>query len=237
MSIEADYGTGESWDAVRALDTTFAETFERMAAVPRNSSHLDAKTKALIGLAVDANVTHLNADGMRAQIRAAVAAGASSAELMAVLECAATVSIHAMNVGVPVLLSVLRERGEPPPGTDLTDRQRALQADFTRRRGYWNATWDELLRVAPDMFEAYTDYSAHPWGMAELSPLTMELIYIAFDTSATHLYEVGLRLHIKNALEYGADPRQIVEVMEIASLIGVKSVLVGAPMIQQAISK
>ena len=44
-----------------------------------------------------------------------------------------------------------------------------------------------------------------------LSPKVKEFVYIAFDTAATHLYVKGLKLHIENAIGYGAnaagDPR------------------------------
>lgn len=220
---------GGPWESVRALDAPFVDVFARMADVPRRSGELDAKARALVGLAVDANVTHLDPGGVRLHIREALAAGATAAEVMEVLECAATVGVHAMNVGVPLLAQVLRERGEDGTETPLTDEQVRLKEEFTRQRGYWNATWDEMLRMAPEMFAAYTDFSSHPWRNGHVSPMLKELVYIAFDTSSTHLYPVGLKLHIENALSYGATPGQILEVMEIAVLIGMKSVLVGAP--------
>jgi alkylhydroperoxidase/carboxymuconolactone decarboxylase family protein YurZ len=63
-----------------------------------------------------------------------------------------------------------------------------------------------------------------------------EFIYIAFDTSATHLYRVGLKLHIENALGYGATPQEILEVMEIASVIGMQTVTTGAPILRDLTS-
>ena len=59
---------------------------------------------------------------------------------------------------------------------------------------------------------------------------------VAFDTSATHLYRVGLKLHIENALGYGATPQEILEVMEIASVIGMHTVTVGAPILLELTS-
>ena len=48
-----------------------------------------------------------------------------------------------------------------------------------------------------------------------------ELIYTAFDASATHMYVPGLRQHIENALGYGATPAEVMEVFELASTIGI----------------
>jgi alkylhydroperoxidase/carboxymuconolactone decarboxylase family protein YurZ len=232
VSSARDRCTGGSWEDLRELDPEFLEAYVAMAEVPERIGALDPKTRALVALAVDANVTHLDRAGVRARVAEARDAGASDAEILEVLECVATVSVHAMNVGVGVLLSVLHERGERTDAVPLTPFQQSLKDEFTRSRGYWNPTWDEILAVAPEMFEGYTEFSSHPWRTGHLSPLTKELIYIAFDTSVTHLYTVGLRLHIENALGYGATPAQIIDVMETASLIGVKSVLVGAPLLR-----
>lgn len=228
--------TGEAWDSVRALDPKFLEAYARMAAVPRRGGHLSPKMRAFVGLVVDANVTHLDPDGVRHHVREALAAGATAEELMEVLQCTATVSVHAMNVGVPTLVEVLGERGERSEPAALTEYQEQLKEDFTRQRGYWNPTWNEMLELAPEMFDAYTEFSSHPWRTGHLSPLEKELLYIAFDTSSTHLYKVGLKLHIENALGYGGTPQQILEVMEIAVLIGMKAVTVGAPILQEALA-
>ena len=228
--------TGPAWDSVRRLDQDFYDACEKFADVPRRGGHLEPKVRAFVHLVVDAAVTHLHVPGIVQHVRAALAAGASPAEVMEVLECTATLSIHAMNVGIPVLLEVLEERGDRTGPAPLDSRQAALKADFTQRRGYWNSTWDEMLEVAPDLFEAYTDFSSVPWNHGHLTPLVKELLYIAFDTSATHLYRVGLKLHIENALGYGATPGQIVEVMEIATLIGMQSVTAGAVALEDAIN-
>lgn len=230
-----DY-TGPTWDTVRALDADFLETYVRMADVPRRGGHLSEKMRAFVGLVVDANVTHLDPDGVRRQVRAALDAGATPEEVMEVLECTATVSVHAMNVGVPLLVEVLGERGERTGPAPLTEYQEKLKDDFTRQRGYWNPTWDEMLELTPAMFDAYTDFSSHPWRTGHLTPLEKELLYIAFDTSSTHLYKVGLKLHIENALGYGGTPQQVLEVMEIAVLIGMKAVTVGAPILQEEVA-
>ena len=155
---------------------------------------------------------------------------------MEVLECTSTLGIHAMNVGVPTLLEVLTERGDRSGPAPLSEAQEHIKADFTANRGYWNPTWDELLEVDPQLFSTYSEFSSIPWKNGHLSPLTKELIYIAFDTAATHLYRVGLKLHIENALGYGATPQQILEVMEIASVIGVHTVMVSAPILLEEVA-
>ncbi|MBX3194480.1 MAG: carboxymuconolactone decarboxylase family protein [Microbacteriaceae bacterium] len=223
----------DSWQAVLELDPGFLAAYSGYAGVAKRQRHLDAKTQAFVGLAVDAATTHLHRPGIRRHIAAALAAGATPQEVMEVLECTATLSIHAMNVGVPVLVEVLAEKGirtEPAP---LDAEQERIKADFTRQRGYWNPTWDEMLELTPELFEAYTAFSSHPWLHGTLGPKLREFIYIAFDTSSTHLYKVGLKLHIENALGYGATPQEILEIMEIAAVIGMQTVTEGAPILRE----
>ncbi|MGN6502011.1 MAG: carboxymuconolactone decarboxylase family protein [Pseudolysinimonas sp.] len=230
--IDVHGGWDEGWQSILELDPEFLAAYLSFEAAPQRGGHLDAKARALIALTVDAATTHLQAPGIRHHIGAALRAGATPQEVMEVLECTATLGIHAMNVGVPVLVEVLAEKGlrtEPAP---LDDNQERIKAAFTRDRGYWNPTWDEMLELTPDLFEAYTAFSSHPWLHGTLSPMMREFVYIAFDTSATHLYRVGLKLHIENALGYGATPQQILEVMEIASVIGIQSVTTGAPILR-----
>jgi alkylhydroperoxidase/carboxymuconolactone decarboxylase family protein YurZ len=64
-----------------------------------------------------------------------------------------------------------------------------------------------------------------------LEPKVKEMIYIAFDVAATHLYQPGLRAHIRNALGYGATREEIMEVIELVSVIGIHSAAVGVPIL------
>lgn len=227
----------ERFDPVLDIDPEFVAAYTKFADVPYSGGHLDAKTRAFVGLAVDAAVTTLHPAGIRHHIMQALLAGATPAEVMEVLECTATLAIHAMNVGVPVLTEILAEQGirtEPAPLDDYQDR---LKAEFTDKRGYWNPTWDEMLELDPRLFDAYTEFSSHPWVHGTLSPKLREFIYMAFDTSSTHLYKVGLKLHIENALRYGATVGEVLEVMEIAALIGMQSLQVGAPLLREVMEE
>lgn len=223
----------ERWEAALRLDPAFIASYAQLAAVPWTKNHLDDKVKSLVALAVSANSTHLYAPGTRTHIRRAFEAGAGVAEITEVLQLTASLGIHAMNIGVPILVDVLRAKGlrtEPRP---LNPQQERLKAKFVDQRGYWHEFWNETLELDPEMFSAYTDFSSYPWRNGPLEPKIKEFIYIAFDVSATHLYVGGLRLHIENAVDYGATAEEILEVMEIASQIGMHGLLQAAPILQQ----
>jgi alkylhydroperoxidase/carboxymuconolactone decarboxylase family protein YurZ len=222
---------GDSWEAILQLDPGFLKAYLEFSAVPWRKNHLDDKTKEFMYIAVDAAATHLYEPGIRQHIKAALALGATKQEIMEVLECTATLGIHAMNIGVPLLVQVLEEKGMRTGPAPLTEYQEEVKAEFTRTRGYWHSFWDEMLELDPEIFATYTDFSSVPWRTGTLSPKVREFVYIAFDTAATHLYVKGLKLHIENALGYGATPQEILEVMEIASVIGIHAVTTAAPIL------
>src|SRR6202046_918903 len=114
----------------------------------------------------------------------------------------------------------------------MSDTRKArIKQDVIDARGYWSRGWDPLLDIAPDYFEAYAKLSSVPWKSATLSPKVKELLYIAIDSSTTHMYEPGLRVHIRNALRHGATRDEIMEVYQLTSSIGVHSVTMGVPVL------
>jgi len=236
--IEKDLGYwDEEQEALFDLSPEFLDTWRRMASVPVRKDFLGGKTRAFIGLAASAAATHLYMPGVRRQIRNALEAGASKEELVEVLALTATLGIHACNIGVPILLEVLEEAGEREKAEPLTERQETLKADFTRDRGYWHTFWDGLLELDPDLFEGYLDFSAYPWRHGVLEPKIKEFIYCAFDAAATHLYVPGLKMHMKNALEYGATKEELMEVLEVVSLIGMHGAEMAAPILKEELAR
>jgi alkylhydroperoxidase/carboxymuconolactone decarboxylase family protein YurZ len=228
---------GDTWEAVLRLDPEFLLRYLDFSAVPWRKNHLPDKVKEFIYIAVDANATHMYLPGVRQHIKAALDLGATGQEIMEVLELSATLGIHAMNIGVPILAEVLAAKGLRTGPAPLTDYQEELKADFTKTRGYWHAFWDEMLELDPELFAAYVEFSAHPWRHGTIEPKVKEFIYIAFDTAATHLYVPGLRLHIENAVGYGATAQEILEVMEIASVLGIHAVTSAAPILAEELSR
>lgn len=225
---------GPSWESMLRLDSDFLEAYLNFSMVPWKSGPLGSKVKEFIYIAADAAATHLYAPGIEQHVKAAIAFGASREELMEVLELTSTLGIHAANIGVPILLEVLSEAGLRDLPKPFDERQRKLKETFTATRGYWHEFWAGILELDPDFFEAYIDFSSVPWRGGVLEPKVKELIYCAFDASATHLYVPGLKLHIKNAIGYGATAAEIMEVLEIVSVIGIHAATTAAPMIEAA---
>jgi alkylhydroperoxidase/carboxymuconolactone decarboxylase family protein YurZ len=66
-----------------------------------------------------------------------------------------------------------------------------------------------------------------------LDALTWEFISIAVDASCTHMYAPGTRRHIRKALELGATTDQVMAVLEGVAVLGLHSVAMGAPILQE----
>jgi alkylhydroperoxidase/carboxymuconolactone decarboxylase family protein YurZ len=158
---------------------------------------------------------------------------------MEVYQLTSVLGIHTVTTGLPVLLDELRKAGQPSgiEDTPLTPAQEVLKARFIENRGYWSELWDGLIRLSPEFFEAYMEFSSVPWLHGTLEPKIRELIYIAIDSATTHLYEPGLRVHIRNALRYGATAAEIMEVYQLTSVLGVHTVTLGVPSLLDEIRK
>ncbi len=115
------------------------------------------------------------------------------------------------------------------PQKKLSKRQTELLRRFTKERGAPSSKMQQLVEWDPDFFEVYFNFSAHPWRKGVLPPKYKELIYIAADASVTHLFETGLKVHMRKALEQGATPEEILEVLELVAAIGIHSCTVGVP--------
>ncbi|KAF7197777.1 hypothetical protein HII31_00866 [Pseudocercospora fuligena] len=226
-----------SWEIISTHDPDIMPSIISLLSIPKRKQHLTPKFQSLVSLAVDASSTHLYEPGIRQHILAAQALGATKTEIMEVLELTSTLGIHACNIGVPILVDVMKEEGvyekHPTAGKSFDQKRLELKKIFEEKRGYWHKFWEDILAFDPELFEAYTSFSGVPWDRKSggLSPMEKELIYCAFDAAATHLYVSGLKEHMRNALRYGATPEQIVEVLELAMPLSFHTLNVAAPIV------
>ena len=111
------------------------------------------------------------------------------------------------------------------------DRRRELREAFVEARGFWSPLWEGLLELDPDFFEAYIAFSSVPWRSGPLEPKVKELIYLAMDAAATHLFEPGIRQHVRNAIGQGATAAELMEVLELTSTLGIHACNIGVPIL------
>ncbi|KAF2186215.1 Metallo-hydrolase/oxidoreductase [Zopfia rhizophila CBS 207.26] len=233
----------EQWSKLLKYSPEMFKASVTMTGVPRRKQHLSAKIQSLVSLSVAAASTHLRVPNIQRYTKRALANGASKQEIVEVLCLTSTLGIHACNIGVPLLVEVLREEGrDVPKGMEgMSKEQWELKEDFEKKRGYWHAFWEDFLRLSPEFFGAYVEFSSVPWtnegGQGVLEPKVKELIYCAFDAAATHLYQPGLKLHMKNVLKYGGTAEEIMEVLELATLLSISTMDVGLPILEEELAK
>ncbi|MDR5760441.1 carboxymuconolactone decarboxylase family protein [Caballeronia sp. LZ035] len=227
-----------SLDALAETAPEFIDAWLDFAGKPLRHGPLAPKTKALIGLALNAAMTHLHEDGIREHLRRALEHGATREELVEVLQLVSVMAVHACTLGVPILAECLALDPHQADELQRSDARRdALRAEFEAKRGYWNPLWETLLALDPEYFKAFIDFSVAPWLSGALEPKVKEFVYIAVAVSATHQFAPGTRIHMKNALGYGASAAELLEVMQLASAMGIQSFTVAWPLLDEAIAE
>lgn len=201
-----------------------------MARVALGAGHLEPKLCDFVMLAASASVTHLNSEAVALHIEGARRHGATSAEIAEVLQISSVLGIHAYMVGVPVLLEELAAAGGSIDAAfPLDEKFERVKTEFTEQRKYWSDQLQSMVRSSPEFFDGYTAFSSAPWKSGPLAPVVKELLYVAIDVDTTHLFEPGIRIHVRNALRYGATPAQVLQVMQITACLGMQSFLLGVP--------
>lgn len=220
----------EFWDDLLRLNEDFFEAYLKFSAVPWKKGAIEPKVKELIYVAIDASTTHLYEPGIQAHMQNALRYGATPEEIMEVFELTSVLGIHTCTSGIPILVDELKNNGVELK-QELSERQQKLKDQFKEARGYWSELWDQFLLLDDEFFEAYLEFSSVPWKKGTLDPKIKEFIYIAIDVATTHLYDSGTRIHIKNALKYGATKEEIMEVFQLVSVLGIHTCTVGVPIL------
>ncbi|KAJ5924900.1 hypothetical protein N7454_007539 [Penicillium verhagenii] len=224
----------DDWAALLQQSPAFFEHYLSIrAAAGLGRNRLPAKIQEFICIAVAACTTHIHGPAIRCHIQAARAIGATAEEIMDVIGLTALVGIHTVTLGAPILQELIEEESiatESDGGEteSLKQERQRIKDDFIRARGFWTDTWNPLLELDPVFFEAYSKFSANASHCSSLEPKYRELIICAFDAATTHLYRRGTKIHMRNALRLGATPGEVMEMLEITSLMGIDGVTMGA---------
>lgn len=112
--------------------------------------------------------------------------------------------------------------------TPTIDRLKAL--------GEWNPNWEPFRRLDPLWTERFMAMATGPLAAGVLDPKTVEFIAIAVDASCTHMYEPGVRRHIRKALELGATREEIAAVLQLTSVLGIHTMSLGAPILLEELA-
>lgn len=107
--------------------------------------------------------------------------------------------------------------------------------DALKASGNWNPAWDAFHHLDPGWSEKFFSMATQPMLSGVLDAKTIEFIAIAVDASCTHMYVPGVRRHIRKALELGATAEEITAVLQLTSVLGIHTMSLGAPLLQEAL--
>ncbi|HVC10390.1 MAG TPA: carboxymuconolactone decarboxylase family protein [Burkholderiales bacterium] len=105
--------------------------------------------------------------------------------------------------------------------------------DAQRASGDWNPLWDTLREWDAEFLEGYFAFRNVPHRNGPLPPKYKELILIAINASTTHLYAPGVRRHIRNALQLGATPEEIMEAVQLTTILGIHAYNLALPVLAE----
>lgn len=222
-------------DDLLELAPDFLEAYVAFSGVPWSRGTLAPKLKEFIYVAIDAATTHLYEPGLRAHIRNAFGHGATQQELVEVLELVSTIGINSCAVGMPLLIEELPNAGATAASGNGESSQKEMELRDRAAHvfGEWPPWFDACFVLAPDFLEAYIALAEVPRRNAALEPRFVELIYLAINVATTQLFSPAIHAHMRNALRHGATREEIVEVLELVSVLGIHSCTVGMPVLQE----
>jgi alkylhydroperoxidase/carboxymuconolactone decarboxylase family protein YurZ len=175
-----------------------------------------------------ASASALNADAIARQVDRARLAGATERDILDTLITIVGLASHSLYTSVPILLEELESAGIRPECPPPHPRLQAVKERFIAARGFWNTDRDRIARLIPDFVLALTELSVESSESGQLSQKERELICIGIDCTVNHTFEPGLRLHVRNALGHGATAGEILQVFQLAALLGIEGYILGA---------
>ena len=229
FQTERGYWNG-FWDLLLRDDPDYFEAYLNFSSAPWRHGSLAPKVKEFIYIAIDTSATHMFKPGLRIHVQNALKHGATRAEIMEVLELSSEMGIHSCSTGMPILVEEMHALGlapeTPPP---LSAAQVALRERFIAVLGDWHAGWEQLLAMAPEFFAAYLEMAEVPRRGTQLDAKTKELVLIGLSAAVTALHHNELRSHIRRALQLGATPAEVAEVLQLISVLGIHAFTLGMP--------
>jgi alkylhydroperoxidase/carboxymuconolactone decarboxylase family protein YurZ len=215
------------WSELGSMDAAWLEkllTWHRSA----ERGALSPKLAALIRLSLNISVTHLNGPNAQRYMRAALVAGASKAELLAVVKLMSVLGIHSYALATPELRAAMAAVGIETP---QRSRGPTPVTDALTKAGMMNPDWQDIEAWDGDWLEGFLRMASAVWTDGVLDAKSIELLCVAGDAAVTHLWAPGVRRHAETALRLGATLDELLEVLRIVAGQGIESVELAVPML------
>ncbi len=118
----------------------------------------------------------------------------------------------------------------------MEDRVKALIEKMEKERGF-AMPWRNLLAARdPEFMELYHKIAMHVFHETSALPRKMkEIIALCLDAFTFH--EPGFRAHARNAFKAGATEQEILEALEVCTLLGIHNLSVSLPALTEEADK
>lgn len=116
------------------------------------------------------------------------------------------------------------------------ERKSYPHTDAHLAKGDWNPIWNQLQEMDPEFLEAYLAFRSVPHREGPLPAKFKELILVAINAATTHLYAPGVRRHMQNALRAGATKEEILETVQLTTVMGIHSCNLAVPILMEEVS-
>lgn len=100
----------------------------------------------------------------------------------------------------------------------------------------WDAAVSQLREWEPSWAEQCVKMTTNPWTEGVLPAKFIELVCIGLNAARTNLNPVGVRRHIRAAIEAGATREEILFVLKVASVMSIHSCMFGVPILLEIAS-
>ena len=119
----------------------------------------------------------------------------------------------------------------------MADEKKYPNIEEHKAKGDWNPIWSQIQEIDPDFIEAYLNFRSVPHKTGPLPQKYKELIMIAINAATTHLYGPGVRRHMQNALKAGATKEEIMETIQLTTVMGIHACNLAVPMLMEEVEK
>ncbi len=89
----------------------------------------------------------------------------------------------------------------------------------------------------PDFFDCWQQLKGAAQAGGKLSPVIRELVGLAVNGAVTHLHAPAMHTHIRAALDAGATRAQVMEVLQLISVLGIHACSLGISSLQDEMEK
>ena len=226
----------DTWETILALNPDVLAAYSKMSSVPHKNGYLSPQVKEMLYVAIDGAITELYQPGLLSHLQHGLDIGVTPEQFLEVLAITSTTGAATYTMGIPILTEELRCAGTDIGQQPLTEHQKSLKQRYQEEYGYWNDVLENTLKLDETMMESFMDYVQAALSRHALEPKIREFIYIAANAAPTSLNVEATRVHIRRALEAGATKEELVEVLESIACLGIHTVTVGVPALNQTLS-